>query len=383
MLFINRLTMKLEKMKKYNIVFSIIILFFIAILIYIPTGFENPSFIKNTLWEKALVIAVKNDLVHHGLITVGSQEVKMEVLTGKFEGEKVIGENVLLGQMKTDKIFKKGDNVLAVLKTDISGSKILSARADDKYRIDILIMLFLLFASFLIFFAKWTGFKALLSFVFTALVLWKVLIPMMMNGYNPIITALIILSIVTTAIILLVSGFNKKGLVALIGAISGVLITSALAMIFGHFFEIPGTVKEFSDALLYAGFLDLKLSDIFLATIFISASGAVMDVAMDIAASQNEIMEKKPNIKLKELISSGFKISYPVIGTMTTTLLFAYSGGFLFVFMVFMAKGIPLISIVNMNFISAEILHTIVGSFGLVLVAPITSIVGGYIYTKS
>lgn len=375
--------MKLEKMKKYNIVFSIIILFFIAILIYIPTGFENPSFIKNTLWEKALVIAVKNDLVHHGLITVGSQEVKMEVLTGKFEGEKVIGENVLLGQMKTDKIFKKGDNVLAVLKTDISGSKILSARADDKYRIDILIMLFLLFASFLIFFAKWTGFKALLSFVFTALVLWKVLIPMMMNGYNPIITALIILSIVTTAIILLVSGFNKKGLVALIGAISGVLITSALAMIFGHFFEIPGTVKEFSDALLYAGFLDLKLSDIFLATIFISASGAVMDVAMDIAASQNEIMEKKPNIKLKELISSGFKISYPVIGTMTTTLLFAYSGGFLFVFMVFMAKGIPLISIVNMNFISAEILHTIVGSFGLVLVAPITSIVGGYIYTKS
>jgi uncharacterized membrane protein len=61
---------------------------------------------------------------------------------------------------------------------------------------------------------------------------------------------------------------------------------------------------------------------------------------------------------------------------MTTTLLLAYSGGCLAMLMLFMGQGIPNGSILNMNYVAAEILHTLVGSFGLVLVAPITTIMG-------
>jgi uncharacterized membrane protein len=50
--------------------------------------------------------------------------------------------------------------------------------------------------------------------------------------------------------------------------------------------------------------------------------------------------------------------------------------------MVFMSKGTPAIGIFNINFVAAEILQTMVGSFGLVLVAPATAVIGGYIYTK-
>jgi uncharacterized membrane protein len=194
---------------------------------------------------------------------------------------------------------------------------------------------------------------------------------------------LLIVAATTAVIILLISGFTRKGFVALSGAVVGVGITTILAIVFGYFFRIPGTVQEFSETMLYIGFTKLKLSDIFLSTIFISAAGAVMDVAMDIAASQNELIEKRPDMRAKELIFSGFSIAYPVIGTMTTTLLFAYSGSFMFVFMMFLAKGTPMISIVNTNYIAAEILHTLVGSFGLVLVAPATAIIGGYIYTRT
>jgi uncharacterized membrane protein len=48
----------------------------------------------------------------------------------------------------------------------------------------------------------------------------------------------------------------------------------------------------------------------------------------------------------------------------------------------FMAKGTPFVNILNYNFIAAEILHTLVGSFGLVLVAPVTAIIGGYVYIR-
>ena len=67
---------------------------------------------------------------------------------------------------------------------------------------------------------------------------------------------------------------------------------------------------------------------------------------------------------------------------MTTTLLLAYSGGFSTLLMVFIAQGTPAINILNLNYIAGEILHTMVGSFGLVLVAPITAFIGGWMYTK-
>jgi uncharacterized membrane protein len=65
------------------------------------------------------------------------------------------------------------------------------------------------------------------------------------------------------------------------------------------------------------------------------------------------------------------------MGTMTTTLLLAYSGGYIALLLVFMAQGTPIINILNLKYVSAEILHTIVGSFGLVTVAPLTALISG------
>ena len=49
--------------------------------------------------------------------------------------------------------------------------------------------------------------------------------------------------------------------------------------------------------------------------------------------------------------------------------------------MVFVAQGTPLINILNLNYIAAEILNTMVGSIGLTAVAPLTAIVGGIALT--
>ena len=61
---------------------------------------------------------------------------------------------------------------------------------------------------------------------------------------------------------------------------------------------------------------------------------------------------------------------------MTTTLLLAYSGGYLTLLMVFAAQGTPPLDFLNSTLVSAEIVKTLVGSFGLVLVAPFTAFVG-------
>ncbi|SLM32903.1 hypothetical protein MTBBW1_810001 [Desulfamplus magnetovallimortis] len=51
--------------------------------------------------------------------------------------------------------------------------------------------------------------------------------------------------------------------------------------------------------------------------------------------------------------------------------------------MAFMAQSIPLSNSFNLIYVSSEIVKTLIGSFGLVMVAPFTAIVGGFIFTRS
>lgn len=371
------------KNRSYEIIFVIVITAISIIFWFIPTGYENPELMQNKEMVKTEIVDVDNyGLEYHGIVITGSQKLKIKVLEGKYKGQIISGINILMGQKNIDKIFKVGDKALSVIEWNPNSKELTAARADDMYRLDVELILFVLFGLFLILFAKWTGVKALLSFVFTAMAIWKVLIPLYLSGHNPVWVSLAMVIITTTIIVLLIAGFTRKALTALIGTVAGILFTTILSILFGALFKVPGTVKEFSELLLYTGFAHLNLTSIFLSGIFISSAGAVMDVTMDISAAQHEIAEKKPDISRKELIRSGFNISRLVIGTMATTLLFAYSGSFSFLLMVFMAKGMNMTSIFNMNLIAAEILQTLVGSFGLVMVAPITSIVGGYIFVR-
>jgi uncharacterized membrane protein len=96
----------------------------------------------------------------------------------------------------------------------------------------------------------------------------------------------------------------------------------------------------------------------------------------------NEIAVKRPDLSSWELTMSGFRVGRAMSSTMVTTLLMAYMSGCISLLMVLLSRGIPPLQILNINFIAAEILKTIVGSFGLVTVAPFTSVVGGFVYAR-
>ncbi|MFI3259933.1 MAG: YibE/F family protein [Rikenellaceae bacterium] len=370
-------------MKRAERYFFCVVAIAVILLSLLPTGYENPSLTKDTLYEKAKVTRVDNsDLSEISVTQLGSQNLELSILSGPFQGDVVSARNILLGDKRRDKIFREGDRVLSLLRVDGSHSQIVECRAEEFYRQDLILLLLGLFLLALITFAGKTGVRAALSFIFTALSFWKLLIPAFLNGYSPLLVSIGVVFITTSVIILLVGGLSRRGIVALLGAMSGVVLTAILALTFGYFFKIPGTVQEYSDSLLYAGFADLRLSEIFISCIFISSAGAVMDVAMDIASAQSELAEKAPNLSFRELTRSGLNIGSPVVGSMTTTLLFAYSGSFMVAFMAFMAQGVPLECIINRGYIAAEILHTMVGSFGLVLVAPLTALLGGYLFSR-
>ena len=92
-------------------------------------------------------------------------------------------------------------------------------------------------------------------------------------------------------------------------------------------------------------------------------------------------MLNSPEIQFKELAKSGREVGKAVLGTTTTTLLLAYFGGYASMFMLFIALGTPVVNILNIQYVSAEIMHTLVGSFGLVMVVPFTAFFGAMIFS--
>ena len=176
---------------------------------------------------------------------------------------------------------------------------------------------------------------------------------------------------------------RRTGAVAAVsGAALAIGVTAVLGVVFTDLFHIHGAVMESSESLLYAGYQNLDLTKIFMASIFLGSSGAVMDLAVDICSAVYEVVQKRPDITAREAIASGFAVGRAACGSTTTTLLLAYSGSYIALLMVFMAQGTPVSFILNYKYVAAEIVHTIVGSFGLVTVAPLTAITSGLLLTR-
>lgn len=352
-----------------------------AALWLLPTGYEEALIYQGAEHCRGEVIAVDNSaIVNHGLIQSGEQRCEIVLLDGAFQGQVVTGINMLTGSLESDKVFQAGDTALVIVSHN--EQQMTSVNLIDHYRLDKALLLALLFAVFLILFAGAAGVRAILSFLLTILFLWKLLVPAYLNGVQPVWMGLMITLLLTVMIIVLVYGFDRRAVAAVSGSFLGIMTTALLGILFSDAFLIHGAIMPYSESLLYSGYLDLNLTQIFMASIFIGASGAMMDLAVDITSAVQEVVQKKPAITWQEAAHSGLQVGKAAMGTMTTMLLLAYSGGYIALLMVFMAQGTPLDNILNYRYIAAEILDTIAGSFGLVTVAPFTALTSGYLLTK-
>ena len=371
--------MKKEKIRYYApVVFCLLL---IAFLIALPTGYEDAVQYKEAERCIAEVTAVDNSaIIDTGLVRSGEQRCTVTFSNGLFKGKTATAINLLQGSLEQDKLFSEGDKAQVVVNYD--GETIRRVTMIDYFRLPGELLLAGLFILFLIIFAGGTGVRAILSFALTVLTIWKLLVPLYLNGYNPVWVGLLINLLLTTLIIALVYGFDYRCAAAVSGSFLGILVTSVLGIIFTDLFRLHGAVMPYSESLLYAGFQHLNLTQIFMASIFLGSSGAVMDLAVDITSAVYEVVEKKPDILPWNAVKSGMNVGRAAMGTMTTTLLLAYSGGYIALLMVFMAQGTPTEHIFNYKYVAAEIIHTVIGSFGLISVAPFTALCSGLLLTK-
>ena len=209
------------------------------------------------------------------------------------------------------------------------------------------------------------------------------MVPLYLKGYSPVWVGIVITALLTGIIIFFVYGVDKRTIAASSGALLGIATTCILGILFTDLFKIHGAIMPNAESLIYSRYQHLDLTSIFMSSIFVGASGAMMDLSVDITSAIYEVVEKRPDISSVQAIKSGMNVGKDAMGTMTTTLLLAYSGGYISLLMVFMAQGTPIDHILNYKYVASEILDTVVGSFGLITVAPFTAITAGVLLAKN
>ena len=308
--------------------------------------------------------------------TQAKQSVTIRLLSGEFKGETVELENILTGNPYYDIILKKGTKV--ILHTEDNGNGIEYSIEDIK-RAGTLVWLSLIFCGLLIYVGKKKGLFSLVSIIITVLLITHCLSPLILFGIHPIIATMFVCIISTAITIYLVGGFNAKSTSASIGAILSLLFASMLSCITMHTAHLTGFSGE-NSTYLYSAHPELDFIGLTISMMVLATLGAVMDVAMSISSTINEIFITDNTKTVKELFISGMNVGRDIIGTMANTLILVYLGGSLS--LVLLAGNIDLTKFINLNQVVTEVASALIGSIAIVICVPFTALVASALIHK-
>lgn len=307
------------------------------------------------------------------------QEIIVKVNQGEFKGEKVTTKQTLSGNPAKDFYFKEGERVLLWIESEdgVIQRSLVRELTRDHY----LGYLTAFFVLSLVLIGGIKGIKTVVSLSLTAFLVIKVLIPFILAGLPPIPVTIVVASIIATSSVLIISGFTRKSLAAIIGTIGGVIIAGILAWVMTRLTRLTGLSGDETQMLMYIPQqINFDYQGLLFAGMIIGAVGAVLDIGMSISSAIDEVKHSNPNISTRNLIKSGLNLGKDIMGTMANTLVLAYTGASMSLLLVLVAHDIPFARVVNMDAISTEIVRILAGSIGLIYAIPITAIVAGLLY---
>ena len=349
----------------------LIILLF-AFLTFIPVFAEETEILPSQI---GLVQNVYYTDIENG-VSQAKQVAKVKLLSGENKGEVFVLDNMLTGNPNYDIKLKHGMKVILHAENTDDG---IEYSVEDIQRSGTLVWLSLIFCGLLVYVGKKKGVYSLISIGLTVLLITHCLSPLILIGLSPVFSTLIICVISTAVTMYLVGGLNAKSTSATLGAILSLVFASILSYLTMYTAYLTGFAGE-NTLFLYSSHPELDFIGITISAMILATLGAVMDVAMSIASTINEIHITDKTKTVKELFISGMNVGRDIIGTMANTLILVYLGGSLPLLL--LAGNIDLQKFVNLNQVVTEVASALIGSIAIVICVPFTALVASSMIHK-
>lgn len=298
------------------------------------------------------------------------QTIRAEILEGDKKGEVVTIENDYLVLEKGDKFFLRHSI------DGMDGREMYSVRDIDRQ--GVILGFIILFAIVIIIFSGKQGVRSLISLAGSFFVILYVLVPSLLKGYPPVLTSIVIAAVILFLAIFLTHGFNRESTVAFAGTVMAVILTGVLAYLGVELASLSGFA---SDEAVYLNFNTrgmLDFAGLLLGGIMIGVLGVLDDIAITQAAVVSELYNSASHLSRKEIYMKAIRVGKEHVGALVNTLALAYTGASLPLLLLFSTSDSSMGSIINQEIFATEIIRTTVGSIGLILTVPITTLLAVY-----
>ena len=318
------------------------------------------------VWRAQVVAVLESDTVRVPGTDVESavQTLRVELLSGERVGEEIEFVNDFIQ-------LDEGDTFFLNYLVTVNGDEFYSVREVD--RRGAMALLFALFVAVIVGFGGWQGVRSLLSLAGSLLVIAYVLVPQLVAGVSPVPLSIAVAGLVLFFAIFFTHGFNIRSAIAYAGTMTAVFLTGLLA-----FFTITGAdLTGFSsDATVYLNLStggELDFVGLLLAAVIIGALGVLDDIAVTQVAVVRELVDIRTLGKW-EIYHKAMRVGREHVGALVNTLVLAYTGAALPLLLFFSVSDTSVLTIINREIFATEIIRSLIGSIGLILAVPITTL---------
>ncbi|MDQ0676407.1 putative membrane protein [Pseudarthrobacter siccitolerans] len=237
-----------------------------------------------------------------------------------------------------------------------------------------IVLLALLYAAVVIAVARWRGLRALIGLVGAYFVLASFMLPGLVEGKPPLLLALVGSTVIMIGVLYFAHGFSARTSTALLGTIFGLAITALLAAWATGAANLAGVGNHEATTLMNTS-ANISISGVILCGLIISGLGVLNDVTITQSSAVWELYELAPQSSARKLFTSAMRIGRDHIASTVYTIAFAYAGAALPILIIVMLYDRPLADTLTSAELSEEVIRTLVGSIGLVLAIPVTTLI--------
>lgn len=369
--------MQIDGKKSTKWIVGIVLTGIFLVILYQLQPMSKPQLVNTNgrTFEEGKVVEVLEDNLQEDGSRIGDQKIRLQMESGDFAGE--VLEATSANGFLFGAVCQRGTRVIAIV------SQAGSTRSITVYSLNRSLPVYAFIAFFLLMLGLIggkKGAKSAIALLFTLLCLWKFFLPLIFRGISPVWAAILTAFLTVTVSLALIGGCNKKTLAAVLGSFFGLFVAGASALLFGYCAGISGYNVSNIEALLFVGQnTKIDIGGLLFAGVLISTLGAVMDIAMDIAAAIAEIQAQSPSLCRRKLFASGMNVGRDIMGTMATTLILAFTGSSLGVIVLNYVYDLPYLQVINSNTMNIEIMQGLAGSFGVVFTVPLVSAIAAFL----
>ncbi len=301
------------------------------------------------------------------------QQIKATLTSGKTVGKVVMFENEMV-------LLKAGDSIYLNHVVLIDDTEYFVFK--DFKRHTQLLLLVGFFVVLLLLFSGWHGARALVSLGLSVGAIIFILVPLMLKGYDPVLVSLGVSALILGFVLFLTHGWNARSAIAFCGTFGAVLVTCIIAWLCVSSMRLTGFGSDASVSLNFATRGTLDFAGLLLGSIIIGILGILDDVSITQVSVVQQLKHANTSFGRLELYKRAIIVGKDHIGSLVNTLALAYVGVSLPLVLLFANADAGIGLTLNQEVVASELVRIIVGSIGLILAVPLTTLVAAWYFGK-